>query len=78
MQRRWQEEWGGFSYRPEQIFDLGARVLVLGRVEATGLSSGAATQHEWGMLYTAAAGQVIRDQIFLDHAEALEAAGLSE
>jgi hypothetical protein len=78
MQQRWQQEWGEFSYRPEEIVDLGARVLVLGRVEATGLSSGAATKREWAMLYTASAGQVIRDQIFLDHAKALQAAGLQD
>jgi hypothetical protein len=54
------------------------RVLVLGRLKGSGLSSGAAIDNEWADLDTFSAGRVIRRQIFLDHAEGLEAAGLRE
>jgi ketosteroid isomerase-like protein len=76
LQQRWRAEWGEFRYEPEEIIDLGDRALVIGRVKGSGLSSGAAVDSDWAMLYTSSGGQVIRDQIFLDRGEALEAAGL--
>jgi ketosteroid isomerase-like protein len=78
FQRRWNAEWGEFRYEPEEIIDLGDRLLMVGRIKGSGLSSRAAFGNEWGLLVTISAGRVIREQVFLDHAEALEAAGLSE
>ena len=60
------------------MIDLGDRVLVVGRVKGSGLSSGAAVDSEWADLFTVSAGRVIREQVFFDHAEGLEAAGVSE
>lgn len=80
FQRRWSAEWGSIQFEPDELIDLGGRVLVLGRVKGSGLGSGAAFDNEWALLVTIswAAGRVIREQVFLDHHEALEAAGLSE
>jgi ketosteroid isomerase-like protein len=78
FQRRWYAEWGGFRLEPEELIDLGDGVLMIGRVKGSGLSSGAGFDSEWGVLFTVSGGQVIREQVFLDHGEALKAAGLSE
>jgi ketosteroid isomerase-like protein len=77
FQRRWNAEWGEFRYEPEEIIDLGDRLLMVGRIRGTGLSSRVAVGNEWGLLVTISAGRVIREQVFVDRAEALEAAGVS-
>jgi ketosteroid isomerase-like protein len=78
FQRRWDAEWGEFRYEPEEIIDLGPRMLVIAHIKGTGLSSGAAFESEWANLFTFSNGRVIREQAFTDHREALEAAGLPE
>ena len=78
FQDRWREDWGGFRVEPEELIDLGDRVVVLVKVEAIGLRSGAATSAQGGFVFTLSDGRAIREQIFLDRREALEAAGLSE
>jgi ketosteroid isomerase-like protein len=77
-QRRWSADWGEFRIEPEELIDLGGRQLVIGRMKGSGLSSGAPVDNDYGQLWTISAGRVIREQIFMDHGEALEAAGLSE
>ena len=47
-----------------------------GRIVGSGLSSGAAVDSDWAVIVTLAAGRVIREQFFFDHAAALEAVGL--
>ena len=42
FQREWTSEWGDIRYDADEIIDLGHRVMVLGRLEAKGLRSGAA------------------------------------
>jgi ketosteroid isomerase-like protein len=80
FQQRWTAEWGEMRFEPEEVIDLGDRVLVVGRVNGSGLGSGAAFENEWAQILTLSDsdGRVIRDHAFLDHREALEAAGLSE
>ena len=78
FEQRWIAEWGDFQVKPEEFIDLGGRVLLLGRLKGSGPSSGVAIDNKWADLVTVFAGRVIRRQIFLDHAEGLEAAGLSE
>jgi hypothetical protein len=58
--------------------DLGDRLLLIGRISSSGLSSGAALDTHFANLFTISAGLVIREQVFFSHAEALEAAGLSD
>lgn len=78
FQRRWNAEWGGVRFEPEEIVDLGPRVLVIGRVKGSGLSSEATFENEWANLLTLSDGRVIREEAFTDRGQALEAAGLSE
>ena len=76
--RRFLDEWGEYRLEPEELIDAGKRLLVVGRMKGTGLSSGAVFDNEWALLTTISAGQVIRERIFLDHGQALEAVGLLE
>jgi ketosteroid isomerase-like protein len=78
FQRRWHAEWGEVRYEPEEVIDLGDRVLMVGRIKGSGLGSGAAFESEWGNLLTLSAGRVIGERPFTDRGEALKAAGLSE
>jgi ketosteroid isomerase-like protein len=58
--------------------DLGDRVLWLGQMEARGRSSGAVVRSPAASLYEFRDGRISRIRSFLDHAEALKAAGLEE
>jgi ketosteroid isomerase-like protein len=79
FQRRWRAAWGEFRFVPEELIDLGdGRALVAGRMKGRGLSSDAAVDSDWAYLATVSAGRVIREQVFLDRGEALDAVGLSE
>lgn len=64
-------------FEPEEMLDLGDRLLFVGRVKGSGISSGAGFESDWAVLLTISAGRVIREQPFFDRREALEAAGLS-
>ena len=77
-QKKWRAEWGEFRFEPDEVIDLGDRQLVVGHIRGSGLASGVSVESEWAVLFNSAAGRVIREQIFADHREALEAAGLSE
>lgn len=76
-QRRWDADWGEFRNEPDELIDLGDRVLILGRMVGRGVSSGAAFSREVAYLLTVSNGLTTREQIFLSRSEALEAAGLS-
>jgi ketosteroid isomerase-like protein len=58
------------------VIDLGDRVLLLVHLRGVGLSSGAQFDTEAAYLLVMSDGRAIREQMFLDHREALEAAGL--
>jgi ketosteroid isomerase-like protein len=77
-QRRWTQEWGEMRFEPTEMLDLGERVLFVGRIAGVGVTSGAAVDTDWALLYTLSHGQIVREQPFFDHQEAFEAAGLSE
>jgi ketosteroid isomerase-like protein len=77
-EHNWRAEWGDFRYEPDDLRDLGDRFLVIGRISSSGLSSGAAIDSDFANLFTLSAGRVIREQVFFNRAEALEAVGLSE
>ena len=71
----------GFSdvrYTPEELTDVGDRVLVEVRRTGRGRASGAQVEerqfHVWDMV----AGRAARFQVYLDRNQALEAAGLRE
>jgi ketosteroid isomerase-like protein len=78
FQEAWDAQWGDVRFEPEELIDLGDRVLVIGRVRGTGISSGAPFDSEWANLLTLSAGRVIHERVFMAHHEALEVAGLAD
>ena len=61
-----------------EIRDLGGRIVAMGRVRVRGRESGAENESPIGSVTDVRGGKATRVQTYLDHAEALEAAGLSE
>jgi ketosteroid isomerase-like protein len=78
LQQRWFAEWGDFRFAPRELIDLGdRRIFVSGHIVGSGLSSGAAFDSDWALLLmVSASARVIREEVFFDRDEALEAAGL--
>jgi ketosteroid isomerase-like protein len=66
------------TVRFDDIRDLGESVLALGEVETTGPTTRLDFTGELAQLLTYRGGKVVRWRSFRSHAEALEAAGLSE
>src|SRR6202043_4229105 len=72
------ETWEEFRPVPEEYRDLGDRVLALGRLKTRGLASGVPAESPWAGIYDMRDGKVSRIRTYLDHGEALLAAGLAE
>ena len=72
------EAWGGLMNQIQEIRDLGESVLILGHLDVAGRTTGIESNQEFGQLVTFRDGKILRSEDFLSHAEALEAAGLSE
>jgi ketosteroid isomerase-like protein len=70
--------WERLTAQIQEIRDLGESVLVLGHLDMTARTTGIGFHEELGQLITFRGGKILRSQDFLSHAEALEAAGLSE
>jgi ketosteroid isomerase-like protein len=62
----------------EEIRDLGERVVGLGRLEGRGRASGVSVDVPLALISDFRDGKVWRARSYLDHGEALRAAGLSE
>jgi ketosteroid isomerase-like protein len=76
LQRGVLAEFREFRFLSDQLIDLGAaRLAMVGHMKGSGLQSGAAFDADWAVILTISAGRVIREQVFLDRAEAAEAAG---
>jgi ketosteroid isomerase-like protein len=63
---------------PVEYRDLGDRVLILGHFHARGRESGVEIDSPIAWLMTLRGGKLVRGEGFLNWADALEAAGLSE
>jgi ketosteroid isomerase-like protein len=61
----------------DEFRDLGDRVVILGRLRARGRGSGATVEATLGGVLDFRDGRVSRSRNYLDHGEALRAAGLS-
>ncbi len=72
------EAWERLTSRPQEVRDLGESVLLLGRIEFTARTTGIEFSQEIGELFEFRGGKIVRARDFLTHADALEAAGLSE
>jgi uncharacterized protein len=67
-----------FDAEYPEIRELGDRIVALGRLRTRGTASGAELESPIGSVVDLKNGKAIRVRTFLDHAEALEAAGLRE
>jgi ketosteroid isomerase-like protein len=77
--RTWSEDFEDWSIRPERLIDAGDdRVVALVHQRATGKGSRVQVDLHMAFVYELKEGQVIRARTFIDPAEALKAAGLSE
>ena len=72
------EAWESYRLEPEQIHDLGDRVLAVVRERARGRTSGVEVDSLWGYLITVHAGQIQRIEAYRDPDRALEIAGLGD
>jgi ketosteroid isomerase-like protein len=72
------EAWERLTSRPQEVRDLGESVLLLGQMDITARTTGIEFSQEIGELFEFRGGKIARVRDFLTHAEALEAAGLSE
>jgi ketosteroid isomerase-like protein len=75
----WDEVWGADSYlRPVELIDLGDRFVILAQAPMRARASGVPLTEAFAIVSTIKNGTVIRQEEYWDHAEALEAVGLSE
>jgi ketosteroid isomerase-like protein len=73
------EVFGGEVYvQPVELIDLGTRFVVLAEAPMRAQASGVPLTEPWALVATVENGQVISYHEYFDHAEALEAVGLSE
>jgi ketosteroid isomerase-like protein len=70
--------WEKFHIHRDRFRDSEGVVVMLGRLEGRGKASGVSASSSLGMVFDLRDGLISRIRGFLDHAEALEAAGLSE
>ena len=78
MLERLTETWEDLAFQPEEVIDYGDRVLSVGRLTGHARHTGIALDGPLFQLITVRRGLVVRQQDFVDRAEALEAAGLRE
>ena len=77
--RTWTEQFENWSIRVERWIDAGDdRVVALTHQSAAGIGSGVPVEMKLGLVYEIEGGRVVRLSNYFSHAEALEAAGLSE
>jgi ketosteroid isomerase-like protein len=77
--RTWTEEFDDWSFQTVRLIDADDdRVVGLLHQSATGKESGIPVDWEMGQVYELKEGRMVRVTNYLSHADALEAAGLSE
>jgi ketosteroid isomerase-like protein len=72
------DTWEDFRLIAHEFRDLGDRVLVVGRVEGRGRGSGIPVDAPTDTIFDFRDGKVSHVRAYLDHGEALRAAGLAE
>jgi ketosteroid isomerase-like protein len=73
------DTWDEYRVVGQDFRDLGGdQVLVLSRVEGRGTGSGGLVDAAMGQIFDFRDGKIARVRTYLDHGEALRAAGLSE
>ena len=76
--RNYLDAWGAYRAEPIEFIDVGERVVVLGELRGRGKGSGVPFFQSYAVVMTLNDNYVISHREFFDHAEALEAVGLSE
>jgi ketosteroid isomerase-like protein len=71
------ETWDEWRFEPERFLDAGERVLVFGRIVATGGASGVPIELESAHVWTIRGGRALSMHAYRDSSEALAAAGLT-
>ena len=72
------EVWEDFRLEPLEFIDAGDKVVVSHLIHGSGKGSGVDVELPSTSVYTLRGSKVIESRMYRDHAEALEAAGLSE
>ena len=70
--------WERFHIHRDRFRETDGLVVMLGRLEGRGVGSGVPVDSSLGMVFDFQGGMISRIRGYLDHDEALEAAGLSE
>jgi ketosteroid isomerase-like protein len=76
--RYWLDAFEDIRWDPEEILDLGDKVLVRTQQRGHGSGSGVPASRPVFQLFTFRRGLIVRQEDFLDRSKALEAAGLRE
>ena len=76
--QRWLENWTDYHYELRELIDHGDHVLAAGWQRGRGRDSGVEVAEDIFSVWTLQNGKVIRQRMFRDRTEALEAAGLQE
>lgn len=71
------EVWTEWRFEPDRFLEAGSTVVVLARLIAEGTASGIHLERAVGHLWTLEGGRATSIQVYLDQAEALQAAGLA-
>jgi ketosteroid isomerase-like protein len=74
---RWKSEWDDYEVIPEELVDLGDRVVAAIRFRARGRASGIAVDARLYDVFTLRDGKIIRMDQFSERSEALEAVRLA-
>lgn len=76
--RRYWGTWDDYSLDADELIDAGSSVVVVVHERGRGKGSGAPFDRHWAQVWTFRDGRIVRWELFLDKADALEAAGMSE
>ncbi len=72
------EIYENFRVQPEDFIDAGENVVVAARISGTEKRTGMPLEGTWEFVWTVRKGRLVRNQVYANRAEALEAARLSE
>jgi ketosteroid isomerase-like protein len=74
---RWKGEWDDYELMPDELVDMGDRVVVTVRLRGRGRASGIEIDARLYDVYTLRDGKIVRMDQFTERSEALEAVGRS-
>jgi ketosteroid isomerase-like protein len=74
----WMEEFNDYWFEGEELIDAGDKVVLFWRQGGEGKASGIRIQGEGSTVFRVEDGRICHARVYLDRAEALEAAGLKE